>query len=207
MMTDHFYGHKMTHQSHIPHGAGKSSFDLLEPEKLFVALGLQSGDTLVDLGCGEGRYALPLAARLGRDGLVYAADMWEEGLATLQERAREQGLTNVQTLRADVSRPLPLAAASVDLAFMATVLHDLAEAGQAGGALAETARLVKAGGRLAVVEFKKIEGPPGPPLHIRLSPEEVEDLVLPYGFCHPKEVDLSSHLYLVMFTKTTPGRG
>jgi ubiquinone/menaquinone biosynthesis C-methylase UbiE len=90
----------------------------------------------------------------------------------------------------------------VDLAFMATVLHDLAEAGQAEDALAESARLVKAGGRLAVVEFKKIEGPPGPPLQIRLSPEEVADLVSPYGFRHPKEVDLSPHLYLVMFTKT-----
>ena len=192
----------MTSHSHPPHGAGKSSFDLLDPEALFPALGLQPGDIVADLGCGEGRYALPLAARLGRGGLVYAADLWEEGLATLQTRAREQGLTNVKTLLADVSRPLPLAAASVDLAFMATVLHDLAEAGQAEGALAETARLVKPDGRLAVVEFKKIEGPPGPPRHIRLSPQEVAGLALPYGFLRPKIVDLSPQLYLAVFIKT-----
>jgi ubiquinone/menaquinone biosynthesis C-methylase UbiE len=196
----------MTPHPHPPHGAGKSSFDLLDPEKLFQALELQAGDIIVDLGCGEGRYALPLAARLGREGLVYAADLWEEGLAALKEQARQQGHTNVKTLLADVSRPLPLAAASVDLAFMATVLHDLAEAGQAEGALAETSRLVKAGGRLAVVEFKKIEGPPGPPLHIRLSPQEVADLVQPYGFLNPNSLDLSSHLYLVQFTKEVADR-
>lgn len=195
----------MTHHPHPPHGAGKSSFDLLNPEKLFLALDLQSGETILDLGCGEGRYALPLATRLGRNGTVYAADLWEQGLAALQDRARREGLTNIRTLLADVSRPLPLPAGSVDLAFMATVLHDLAEVGQAEGALAETARLVKSGGRLAVVEFYKITGPPGPPIHIRLSPEEVADLVLPYGFVLQQIADLSPHLYLAVFTKSATG--
>ena len=196
----------MTPHPHPPHGAGKSSFDLLEPEKLFPALDLHPGDTVVDLGCGEGRYALPLAARLGREGLVFAADLWEEGLAALQDRAREQGFSNIRTLRADISQPLPLPAASVDLAFMATVLHDLAEAGQAEGALAEAARLVKPGGRLAVVEFKKIEGPPGPPLHIRLSPEETAELVLRHGFSRAKIVDISPPLYLALFAKIAADR-
>jgi ubiquinone/menaquinone biosynthesis C-methylase UbiE len=192
----------MTHHPHPPHGAGKSSFDLLDPEKLFAALPLNPGETVLDLGCGEGRYALPLASLVGQDGTVYAADLWEEGLATLNAKAREAGLTNIRTLHADVSRPLPLATASVDLALMATVLHDLAEAGQAEGALTELARLVKPGGRLALVEFKKIPGPPGPPLAIRLSPGEAAALLRPYGFIAGETVDLSPHLYLTLFGKT-----
>jgi ubiquinone/menaquinone biosynthesis C-methylase UbiE len=192
----------MSHHPHPPHGAGKSSFDLIDPELLFPVLHVKPGETVLDLGCGEGRYTLPLASRVGPQGTLYGADLWEEGLATLQEKAREQGLANVRTLPADVSRPLPLADGSVDLALMATVLHDLAEAGQAQGALAEIARLVKPGGRLAVLEFKKMAGPPGPPLSIRLAPEEVAALLRPYGFAPGETTDLSPHIYLMMFAKT-----
>jgi ubiquinone/menaquinone biosynthesis C-methylase UbiE len=196
----------MTNHPHPPHGAGKSSFDLIDPERLFPALHLKAGDAVLDLGCGEGRYTLPLASRVGREGMVYAADLREEGLATLNEKAREKGLANIRTLFADVSQPLPLAGGSVNLAFLATVLHDLAEAGQAEGALAEIARLVKPGGRLAVLEFKKMAGPPGPPLAIRLSPEEVAALLRPYGFT-PEEIrEFSPHIYLAMFTKTSPAQ-
>ena len=192
----------MTNHPHPPHGAGKSSFDLIEPDKLFATLQVQPGDVVLDLGCGAGRYSLPLARRLGAAGLVYAVDLWEEGLASLMDQARQEGLANIRTVLADVSHPLPLAAASVDLALLATVLHDLAEAGQAQGALIELARLVKPGGRLAVLEFKKIAGPPGPPLSIRLSPEEVAALLRPFGFQSGEIVEVSPHIYLALFAKT-----
>jgi ubiquinone/menaquinone biosynthesis C-methylase UbiE len=191
----------MTHHPHPPHGAGKSSFDLLDQELLFPALRLQPGDTVLDLGCGEGRYALPLARLVGAAGQLIAVDLWEKGLASLTDKAREAGLTNIRTVHADASRPLPLPAAGVDLAFLATVLHDLAEAGQAEGALTELARLVKPGGRLALVEFKKIDGPPGPPLAIRLSPEEAAALLRSYGFIPGETLDLSPHLYLALFAR------
>jgi ubiquinone/menaquinone biosynthesis C-methylase UbiE len=191
----------MTNHPHPPHGAGKSSYDLIDQELLFPALHLKAGEAVLDLGCGEGRYTLPLAFRVGREGTVYGADLWEEGLATLQGKARTEGLANIHTLLADVSQSLPFGDGSVDLVLLATVLHDLAEAGQAQGALAEIARLVKEGGRLAVLEFKKIAGPPGPPLHIRLSPEEVAILLQPYGFTPGEITDLGPHIYLMLFAK------
>lgn len=195
----------MTHQTHPPHGAGKSSFDLIDPEKLFPALALKPGDAVLDIGCGEGNYTLPLARQVGDTGMVYAVDLWQEGLAALQDKAGEEGVANLQTLWADISQPLALPSASVDLCLMATVLHDLAEVDQDQGALVEIARLVKPGGRLAVVEFKKMEGPPGPPLHIRLAPEEVAALVHPYNFRPGDTRELSPNLYLMIFTRTASG--
>jgi ubiquinone/menaquinone biosynthesis C-methylase UbiE len=75
------------------------------------------------------------------------------------------------------------------------------EAGTAAGALAEVSRVIKTNGRLAIVEFHKIDGPPGPPRHIRLDPAEVEALVAPYGFARQQTVNLGSYNYLITFIK------
>lgn len=193
----------MGHASHpkLP-GSGKSSFDLIEPNTFLGALVLKPHMTILDVGCGQGNYTLALAEAVGPEGLVYAADLWEEGLDRLREAAAIRGFGQVRSLLADVSQPLPLEDASVDLALMATVLHDLVEAGTAHGALENLARVVKRRGALAIVEFKKMDGPPGPPRHIRLAPVEVDTLVKPHGFTARSQVELGPYTYLRQFTRT-----
>ena len=71
-------------------------------------------------------------------------------------------VTNISPIVADVSRTLPLPGESMDLILMATMLHDLKEAGLQDGALAEARRLLKRHGTFAVVEFKKAPGRPVP---------------------------------------------
>jgi ubiquinone/menaquinone biosynthesis C-methylase UbiE len=192
-------GHLATSE---PPGAGKSSYDLIDPGSLWAELDLAQGITFLDLGCGQGNYALAAAARIGPAGAVYAVDLWEEGIAALKERAGREGRANLKALVAPAGR-IPVADASVDAGFMATVLHDLVEAGTAAGALAELARVIKPGGLLAIVEFEKIDGPPGPPRHIRLEAGEVEALVAPYGFVRQKTVKLGPYNYLVTFVKAS----
>ena len=48
-----------------PPGAGKSSFDLIEPSKLLAELQLPKNITFLDLGCGAGNYTLAVAVVLG----------------------------------------------------------------------------------------------------------------------------------------------
>ena len=137
--------------------------------------------------------------------MVYAVDLWDEGIAALKERAAREGRGNLKALVAEAGQ-VPIERLSVDVGFMATVLHDLVEAGTAAGALAELARVLKPGGRLAIVEFEKIDGPPGPPRHIRLDPAEVEALVAPYGFARQQTVKLGPYNYLITFGKISNGR-
>ena len=127
-------------------------------------------------------------------------DLWEEGIAALKERAAREGRANLKPLAAAAGQ-VPMESRSVDVGLMATVLHDLVEAGTAAGALAEVTRVIKAGGQLAIVEFDKIDGPPGPPRHIRLDPAEVEALVAPYGFARQQTVKLGPYNYLITFVK------
>jgi ubiquinone/menaquinone biosynthesis C-methylase UbiE len=186
--------------SHKPPGAGKSSYDLIDPGILRVALNLPQGITFLDLGCGQGNYSLAAADIIGPHGVVYAVDLWEEGIAALRERAAREGRANLKPLAAAAGQ-VPLENRSVDMGLMATVLHDLVEAGTAAGALAEVTRVIKAGGQLAIVEFDKIDGPPGPPRHIRLDPAEVEALVAPYGFARQQTVKLGPYNYLMTLVK------
>jgi ubiquinone/menaquinone biosynthesis C-methylase UbiE len=183
-----------------PPGAGKSSYDLIDPGALWAELNLPQGITFLDLGCGQGNYSLAAAHLIGPAGVVYAVDLWEEGIASLKERAAQEGRANLQPLVAGAGR-VPIESRSVDVGFMATVLHDLVEAGTAAGALTELTRVLKPGGCLAIVEFNKIDGPPGPPRHIRLDPAEVEALVAPYGFARQKTVKLGPYNSLITFVK------
>jgi hypothetical protein len=63
-------------------------------------------------------------------------------------------------------------------------------------------------GTLAVVEFKKFDGHPGPSIQVKLSPEEVERIVTPHGFTKRRFVDLGQYTYLILFSPLvgpTPG--
>ena len=192
-MPEHTEPHKLP-------GQGKSSFDLIDPCILWAELDLPPGIAFLDMGCGPGHYALAAAEIIGSTGVIYAVDLWDEGIAILKEQAYRECRSNLKPLVADVQQ-VPLETNSVDVALMATVLHDLVEAGTSAGALAEVARVLRPGGRFAIVEFEKIDGPPGPPRHIRLDPEEVETLVTPYGFRRQKTKELGPYNYLITFIR------
>jgi ubiquinone/menaquinone biosynthesis C-methylase UbiE len=186
-------------RSDKPHGAGKSSFELIEAGKLFQVLALKPWFTVLDMGCGPGMYSIAMAKIIGDGGRVHAVDLWAEGVERLRERIERRGAKNISPIVADVSKTLPLPGEGLDLVLMATVLHDLKEAGVQDGALAEARRLLKRHGTFAVVEFKKVPGPPGPPISIRLSPDDVTALVEPFGFARTGLHEIGPYNYLITF--------
>ena len=182
-----------------PHGAGKSSFGLVDADLVFGDFRLGGGITFLDLGCGRGEYAMAAAEIIGNEGLVYAVDLWEEGITLLREEVAALGINNLKPMVADVGKMIPIEDHTVDLCFMATVFHDLVLAGVAEGALEEVFRVMKRDGLLAILEFEKVDGPPGPPLSSRLSAEEVEEKVIPHGFEIIKVTSAGEYNYLMIF--------
>ncbi len=182
-----------------PAGAGKDSFDLIDRKRLFKSLPLIPGSRVLDAGCGPGAYTLALAEVIGDGGVVYAVDAWAEGIALLKESISKKAITNIRAEVADVSVHIPASDDFIDLCLTASVLHDLIEDQKAQGALSEIRRVLKDDGILAVVEFKKIEGPPGPPRHIRLSPEELKSFLKAHGFQSFKTSDVGDYHYLCCF--------
>ncbi len=183
-----------------PIGAGRSSFELIDTALLFSKLKLREGMIFLDLACGKGLYAIAVAEAMGEKGRVYAVDLWEEGIADLRKEISARGLKNVTAIVADVSKKIPLEDKQVDLCLMTTVLHDLAQVRAHEGALREVRRILKPEGILAIIEFEKIDGPPGLPLHIRLNPEEVERMVDGYGFKKRGTQPVGPYNYLMVFS-------
>jgi ubiquinone/menaquinone biosynthesis C-methylase UbiE len=182
-----------------PIGAGKSSFDLIDPALFFDSLQLDRHRVFLDVACGIGNYSLAVAEVLGENSIIYAIDLWPEGISSLQKEISKKKQTNIWATIGDISKRIPISNQSIDICLMATVLHDLVEVQSQHGALKEIARVLKPGGLLAIIEFIKVEGPPGPPIDIRLAAEEVESIVSPYGFLKEYIKDVGPYNYLAGF--------
>ncbi|PLX40976.1 MAG: hypothetical protein C0608_07580 [Deltaproteobacteria bacterium] len=187
--------------NNVPHEAGKSSFDLIDIDKFFSALPLEGVELILALGCGNGRYLFPIAKECGANVSIVGIDLWPEGVKQVNARAEEQGLLGVKAYAAPITDISFIPDGYADLALMATVVHDLAKRGDGKAGLDETARVIKDGGILAVVEFIKKEGAPGPPVSVRLSPEELDEVVEPAGFKRSALAPMGEDLYLALYRR------
>ena len=185
--------------SNKPIAAGKSSFDLIYFTRFLDSVALSGDIVVLDVACGIGNYAVEIARQIKAAGTVHALDLWEQGIAKLRLKAGSLGLDNIHAEVCDVSKAIPLDDDSVDICLMATVLHDLIEADTHAGAMKEIVRVLKPSGQLAVVEFKKMPGPPGPPEKVRLSPEALAQALAPFGFKARDTVALGAVTYLSLF--------
>ena len=189
-----------THSSSHPTGAGKTSFDLIDTELFFKAIDLKPDEVLLDLACGRGVYTLAIAERFRRVGRIIGVDLWAEGIDQLNAEAQAKGLNEVEGIVGDVGEKIPVADDSVDVLMIATALHDFYNDGIAENALREIKRVVKSNGRILIIEFKKIEPPPGPPISSRLSPEEVMELFDAHNFRGSPAINLGPSTYLMTLT-------
>lgn len=192
----------MSSDENVPISAGLSSFNLLDEGKLFTGLDLEPGMSLLDFGCGLGNYSIAASPYVGNSGHVYAVDPWEEGIETLEIRAAMTELENIQAFVYEAGDPLPIKDQVIDLCLMATVVHILGQEQLIPEVLLEITRVLKPEGTIAVVEFHKKEGPPGPPLSWRLAPDELTKIFGASGFQVSLTENVGPHNYLSLFSQS-----
>jgi len=134
-----------------------------DPVRLWRRVGLKTGDIVVDVGAGSGFYAFPAAAAVGANGHVYAVDTSKELVELIRERAQARQVPNVEPVLSSPAR-IPIEDATADIALLANVLHGLPPK-----TLDEAIRLLRPGGRLVDVDWKKKPTPDGPPVEHRLA--------------------------------------
>jgi ubiquinone/menaquinone biosynthesis C-methylase UbiE len=161
-----------------------------KPEEVLRALELKPQDVVADIGTGAGYFAVRLAPHVAK---VYAVDIDAD---LLQYTARHAP-GNVQTvLAAPDDAKLP--DASVDVAFFCDVLHHI---GGRPEYLRRLARALRPGGRIAVIDFYKKPLPVGPPVHIKLTPDEVTADLGAAGFRLARQFDFLPYQYFLVFQR------
>lgn len=163
------------------------------PLELLTWAGIKAGQTVLDLGCGTGFFTLPAARLVGPTGKILATDIQPEMLAAVESAVAAQGLTNVEIFPGqeyELHRHF-----SVDWVLLAFVLHEVRNPARL---LALARKMLAPGGRILVIEWPKEESPKGPPVKVRLSPEDIQTLAHPLGLATLQRRDLRPHYYAMV---------
>jgi ubiquinone/menaquinone biosynthesis C-methylase UbiE len=138
-----------------------------------AALAFRPGERVADIGAGSGYFTRRISRAVGASGIIWAIDIRQEILDVLDQRARQEGLTNMRLQRVAADDP-QLPPGGVDTVVMVDTLHYIKDR-------AAYARKLRAGlapgGRVVVIDFvPKAPGerPWGPPPEQNMSREEVD---------------------------------
>lgn len=129
---------------------------------LMRILAFKPGTVVADVGAGTGYYSRRIADLIGPTGKVFAVDVQPEMVKMLQSVSQQRRYGNIAPVLGGVD-DVKLPAASVDVAIMVDVYHELEFPYEV---LASVARAVKPGGRVVFIEYRA-EDPRVPikPLH------------------------------------------
>jgi len=165
---------------------------------LLEALQLEPGQTVCDLGCGNGFYTLELARRVGPEGIVYAVDIQPEMLRLLVARARQAKLFNIRPVLGTVIDPR-LPAGAVDLVFCVDVYHEFSHPELM---LARIRESLRPAGQIVLAEFRGEDlAVPIKPLH-KMTKAQVKQELEPNGFALVREFDKLPWQHLMFFGRT-----
>jgi ubiquinone/menaquinone biosynthesis C-methylase UbiE len=170
------------------------------PEAILDRAGLRSRFTLIDVGCGNGFFAIPAARIVGEKGKVYGLDIDSHAVSMLGEIARKEGLSNL-VLKVGNAEETILCENCADIVFLANDLHDFENPNKV---LMNARKMIKPNGRLVDLDWKKkVMVMLGPPLRIRLNEEEASNLINAAGFEVEAVEEAGSYHYLIIAKPTS----
>ena len=167
-----------------------------DPEAILSGIGLKPGMTFADIGCGGGFFALPAARIAGPKGKVYGLDPNPAMIDLLQAQAEKEGLANLY-LTIGKAEEIILCEHCADFVFFGIALHDFQDTAKV---LRNAGHIIKPGGKLIDLDWKKEDIPIGPPPYIKFDEVHASGLIEAAGF-NIKSVE-NSGLYHYLITAT-----
>ena len=192
------------HEMHRLHQDPKAYIAMLDdpkrdayqkPHEVITALKLKKGEVIADIGAGSGYFTLRLAHHLGKAGRVYAVDVNPDMIVHVNRRIRDLKLKNVVALLAAPDDPL-LADASIDRFFICDTWHHIENHDRY---LALLKKMLKPGGQVVMIDFKKAQTPVGPPLEMRIDRDDLEKEMEKNGFRLAAEHTFLPYQYFLIF--------
>lgn len=192
---------------HRAHGFSSEHF--LDSDELIQELSLNGDEIIMDAGCGDGHNAIKILEDYNHKGTVYAVDVYDASIEDMETYKKENNVENLINIEADITKGIPgVDDESIDVILMVNVFHGFKASRNMDEAIDEFARIIKANGKIAIMDYKAWEVPKGPPTAFRSSPEDLEELFNNHGL---KKIYLNNEIgedipegkshYLIMFTK------
>ena len=148
----------------------------IPPAYICSTLGLESSEVVVEIGAGTAFFSIAFLEALNPSTL-YACDLSHTMIHWMKENVAPQYPRIIPVKNEE--RSVPLDDGVADLVFMIALHHELEDSSQM---LSEAYRMLKSGGIIFIVDWKKKDMPEGPPVAIRCVPEEVGDQLTASGF-------------------------
>jgi ubiquinone/menaquinone biosynthesis C-methylase UbiE len=184
-------GNKME-ANHNGHYKGKATEYFLNKQSILKELNILPGQTIMDVGCGNGYMSKEFSKLVHQSGKVFAIDREKEAIKKLKEETKG---TNIEPMVADITKKTPIDDQSVDLIYLAAVFHIFTKV-QIREFQKEIKRLLKQNGKLAIIEIQKENTPFGPPLDRRFSPVELKQTI---DLTYKKTVEVGEYFYMQIF--------
>jgi ubiquinone/menaquinone biosynthesis C-methylase UbiE len=128
-------------------------------DRLLDALAWRGDERVLDVGCGRGLLLLGAAKRL-TTGRAVGLDVWRtqdqagnDPAATITN-AQAEGVAERVELRDGDARRLPFDQQSFDVVLSSLALHNIPGAAGRAAAVGEIVRVLKPGGRVAILDFR-----------------------------------------------------
>ena len=151
--------------------------EIQNPDLIWDTLALNDPKVLVDVGAGTGFFAMPFADKIP-EGIVYACDTSEVMLDWMKDNLPEKYQDRIIRIKTE-ENTIDLADGVADLVYMMLLHHELENPLLL---LQEAKRLLKPGGKLMIVDWKKEVMPFGPPLEYRVDTDTIESHMQQAGF-------------------------
>jgi ubiquinone/menaquinone biosynthesis C-methylase UbiE len=166
-----------------------------KPQEVVKALKIEEGEVIADIGAGSGYFAVRLARAVGEKGRVYGVDVNPDMIVHLNRRVRDLNLKNVVTVLCAPEDPL-LADGSVDRFLICDTWHHI---GGHAKYLALLKRMLKPGGQVIMIDFKKAKTPVGPPMELRIDRVDLVREMEANGFQLAAEHTFLEYQYFLIF--------
>ena len=164
------------------------------PSKAVDALDFKPGQVVADIGAGSGYYTSRIAKRVGPTGRVFATDIQPGMIELLEQRVKNESLTNVTTILGTMEDP-QLPPRAIDVAIMVDVYHELQ---QPQLFLQRLKDAFKPDGRLVLLEFRK-EDASVPILEVhKMSVAEVKAELEHEGFVIDRVIDVLPWQHIIV---------
>jgi SAM-dependent methyltransferase len=166
------------------------------------AVNLKPGDRIADIGAGTGIYSMLFAETVGSSGAVYAVDIEPRFLKLINQRAEDNGHSNVVSVLSRTNS-ITLPEGSVDAVFICDTYHYFEDPATL---MATVKSALKPGGSVYIVDYEIVEGaaPPADHRHVRFGKAGVAAEIESFGFGKGEDVAIPglSDNYMLRFRKS-----